>query len=108
LQPDVTRLASLKPGDHGLLDTEFRCELALRQSARMSQGDELLFNAHRLQLRLDGSGKIRVVFRPSIDGTNGGSRERHHYRPFFGFLNSAYTAACNVRSRTVQRGTTEV
>jgi hypothetical protein len=66
--------------------------LALGQAAGVSQGDEFLFNAHRLQLCLDSSGKIGIVLRASIDGSNAALGERHDYRPFFGFLNSARTA----------------
>lgn len=80
------RLASLQLGDHRLLDPELRGELAPRQSARISQSDELLFDPHRLQLRLDGSGEIRIHFRPSIDGSNGATAERHDYRPFLRLL----------------------
>ena len=59
-------------------------------SARVSRGDELLFAPNRLQLRLDGSGEIRILFRASVDGSNGATGERHDYEPF---MVSTY-AAC--------------
>jgi hypothetical protein len=73
--------------------------LALRQPAGVSQGDELLFNVHRLPFRLDSGGEIRVVFRALVDGSEGAIGERHDYRPFFGSLKSASTALCKARSR---------
>jgi hypothetical protein len=89
VKPDVSGLASFKLGNDRLLHAQFCGELALRQAAGVSQGDELLFNAHRLQFRLDGGREIRVVLGALVDGSNGTVGERHDYRPFFGSLSSA-------------------
>jgi hypothetical protein len=48
LKPDVSGLAGFKLGNDRLLHSQSRGELALGQAAGVSQGDELLFNAHRL------------------------------------------------------------
>jgi hypothetical protein len=77
LKADIATLAGLQLGDHRLLDVEFRSELTLRQSARVSQVDEGLFDPHRLQLRLDGSRKIWVVLRALVDLSEGASGEWH-------------------------------
>lgn len=59
-------------------------------SARVSQGDKLLFDPHRLKLRLDGGGEIRILLCSSTDGSSGATVERHNYGPF---MVSTY-AAC--------------
>jgi hypothetical protein len=51
-------------------------------SGCVSQSDTLLFDPHRLKLRLDGSSEIRILFRSSIKGGNGAIGERHDYRLF--------------------------
>ena len=61
-------------------------------SARVSQVDEL-FDPHRLQLCLDGSSEIRIIFCASIDRGNGAGGERHDDLPLLcrvpalGFVN---------------------
>lgn len=99
LKADVASLAGFQLGDHRLLDAEFRGELSLRHSAGVAKRNEFLIDLHRLQFRVDSRREIRIVFRALFDDGDGALGERHAYRPFFGFLSSAFTAACNARRR---------
>jgi hypothetical protein len=71
LEPDVTALSSLELGDHGLLDAESRGELTLRQPAGVAQGNELLFDLHRLKFRLDRGGELRVILGALVEVSDG-------------------------------------
>ena len=63
LKSDVPAFAGLELRDDRLRHTQFLCEVLGDNPLAFPQGDEPLFNTHRLKFRLDGGGELRVVLR---------------------------------------------